>query len=53
MGPISRAAEAFYNFITRFATFYRALRNFTPCFRSLGTMGSGMKPLPRLQEVPL
>jgi hypothetical protein len=23
MGPISRTAEAFYNFITGFATFYR------------------------------
>jgi len=24
MGPISRSAEAFYNFITGFATFYRS-----------------------------
>lgn len=53
MGPNSRAAEAFYNFITGFATFYRVLRSFTPHFRSLGTMGNGMEPRPRLQEVLL
>jgi hypothetical protein len=46
MGPISRVAEAFYNFITGFATFYPALRNFTPVFSRLTSMGSGMEPRP-------